>query len=75
MSELKGSGIRKPKSSLAPDDDDHSVADGAPLSLAEEIAAEAARGIGSDDTHDRYEQIKQSATPTSPSCSGCRWPS
>src|SRR5580704_15281902 len=60
MSEFKSSGIRKPKSSLAPDDEENSVSDGAPLSLAEEIAEEVARGIDeSDDTDQRYEQIKQ----------------
>ena len=33
--------------------------EGEPLSLAEEIADEVERGVGGDDTHARYEKIKQ----------------
>ncbi len=57
MSEIKSTGTRKPKASLSADDYDQGTTDGEPLSLAEELADEAARG--GDDTHDRYEQIKQ----------------
>ena len=61
MSEFKGPGIRKPKTSLA-SDEERTIRriESEPLSLAEELAEEAARGVEeSDDTDDRYEQIKQ----------------
>ncbi|MEZ6072360.1 MAG: hypothetical protein R3C10_19395 [Pirellulales bacterium] len=51
-------------------DDDYR--DSEPVSLAEELADEAASG--QDETDDRYEKIKQ-GTPTSPACSRCRCPS
>ena len=53
MSEFKGPGIRKPKTSLASDDDENSAIDSAPLSLAEELAEEAARGIEESRRHRR----------------------
>src|SRR5271170_1218831 len=60
MSEFKGPGIRKPKTSLASDEEDNPAIDSEPLSLAEELAEEAAEASQTgDETHDRYEQIKQ----------------
>ena len=49
-------GSQKSSAGPPPDEYEQNGLDGEPLSLAEELAAEAARG---DDTHDRYEQIKQ----------------
>jgi transcription termination factor Rho len=58
MAETRSTGTRKPtenKNSLGRPD--FGASDGEPLSLAEELADEAA-GLG-DETDDRYEQIKQ----------------
>ena len=45
-----------------------------PLSLAEEIAAENRRHRQTTPTT-ATNRSSSRATPTSPSCSGCRWPS
>src|SRR5689334_19902004 len=60
MAENRGTKLRKPPASLgdgAASIDDADLDE--PLSLAEELAEEAERGISHDDTHERYEQIKQ----------------
>src|SRR5215472_3576669 len=58
MAEIKSTGARKSAGTKThfPNDEYQAPADGEPLSLAEELADEAAHG---DETHDRYEQIKQ----------------
>ena len=58
MAETKSTGPRKFNGQSARPDDDPTTVDGEPLSLAEELADEASQG--GDETHDRYEQIKQS---------------
>ncbi len=61
MSDYRGAKIRK---ATIPDDGgsvplvDESMLD-EPLSLAEELAEEAESGVSRDETHERYEQIKQ----------------
>lgn len=67
MSEIKSSGVRKPATAAKPhvrtdefpqaSDSFPQAPESEPLSLAEELADEAAN-FG-DETHDRYEQIKQ----------------
>src|SRR6266436_6090860 len=57
MTETKSTGPRKPTKPPVASDGFAPSLDGEPLSLAEELADEAAH-LG-DDTHDRYEQIKQ----------------
>ncbi len=61
MSEQRGAKFRKP--TFAADGDGTPLLDesslGEPLSLAEELAEEAERGFSRDDSHDRYELIKQ----------------
>jgi transcription termination factor Rho len=60
MAENRGTKLRKPPVILgdgAASIDDADLDE--PLSLAEELAEEAERGISHDDTHERYEQIKQ----------------
>ena len=62
MAETKSTGARKPAepSRTCADEYSRTRSDGEPLSLAEELADEAAN-LG-DETHDRYEQIKQGDT-------------
>ena len=60
MAENRGTKLRKPPANLgdgAASIDDADLDE--PLSLAEELAEEAERGISHDDTQERYEQIKQ----------------
>jgi transcription termination factor Rho len=60
MAENRGTKLRKPPVILgdgAASIDDADLDE--PLSLAEELAEEAERGISHDDTNERYEQIKQ----------------
>ncbi len=57
MSEAKSTGARKVTKSAVQGEPFQRPSDGEPLSLAEEIADEAANL--DNDTHDRYEQIKQ----------------
>ena len=57
MSEAKSTGARKVTKTSVQGEPFQRSADGQPLSLAEEIADEAAHL--DNDTHDRYEQIKQ----------------
>jgi transcription termination factor Rho len=60
MSEQRGTKFRKP--TFAADGDGAPLDEsslGEPLSLAEELAEEAERGFSRDDTHERYELIKQ----------------
>ncbi len=60
MAENRGTRLRKPLSQIvdeAPPIDESDLDE--PLSLAEELAEEADRGVTPDDTQERYEQIKQ----------------
>ncbi|HEV2971850.1 MAG TPA: transcription termination factor Rho [Pirellulales bacterium] len=60
MSEIRGTKVRRSTAQIV---DDRSPVDESdldePLSLAEELAEEAEHGISRDETHERYEQIKQ----------------
>jgi transcription termination factor Rho len=60
MAENRGTKLRRPTARVAGDNPpiDESDLD-EPLSLAEELAEEAERGIALDETDERYEQIKQ----------------
>jgi transcription termination factor Rho len=60
MAENRGTKLRRPTAQVDEENPplDESDLD-EPLSLAEELADEADRGIGLDETHERYEQIKQ----------------
>ena len=59
MSEIKAPVLASPRLRCQPTSTIKATSESEPLSLAEELAEEAARGIEDDDTHDRYEQIKQ----------------
>src|SRR5206468_4016172 len=60
MAENRGMKLRKSTAQVV---DENTLIDESeldePLSLAEELADEAERGIGLDETQERYEQIKQ----------------
>ncbi len=60
MAENRGTKLRRPIARVAGENPpiDESDLD-EPLSLAEELAEEAERGIALDETDERYEQIKQ----------------